>query len=138
MEVIDSPNYGDYSVFSLLCVLWDVWEEIHALDALISIDFLHTYEAQRRNCYDGMYEIRNVLRESLLPPQLTLLIRYQNMKIVYNPKVHDRQSYLKFLLRKKNTLERHQRIIDRHDQIRSNRRRRNVVVVNATRGCLRQ
>ena len=85
-----------------------------------------------------MYEIRNVLRESLLPPQLTLLIRYQNMKIVSNPKVHDRQSYLKFLLRKKNTLERHQRIIGRHDQIRSNRRRRNVVVVNATRGCLRQ
>ena len=77
-------------------ILWDNWKQVHAYDALIQIDTLHLYEAQRRNCYEIVRDVHTALREKWLPqlpPLLPLLLRYQNQKIIYNPQPHDRQPY---------------------------------------------
>ena len=133
-------DYSNYSIFILLNILWDNWEQIHALDALIQIDTIHLYERQRQNCYEVVKEVRDALREKWfpqLPPLLPLLLRYQNIKTIYSSKLHDRRSYLRLLNRKRLYLERHQRLIDEHEHRRSTRRRR-TLVVNTTRAFLRQ
>ena len=124
----------------LLNILWDNWKQIHAYDALIRIETLHLYEAQRRSCYEVIRDVCVALREkwlSQLPPLLPLLLRYQNLKIIYSTRLHDRQSYLRLLNRKRVYLERHQRLTDEHDRRRSMKSRRRLVV-NTTRACLRQ
>ena len=79
-EVVPT-NYGSYSIFSLLCSYWDICEEISAINALISIDNLRIYVSERRNCYDGLHCIREVLKQKwldCLPPLFVLLLKYSN------------------------------------------------------------
>ena len=88
-------SYSSYSIFQLLNILWDAWEEIHAIDALILIDNWRSYILQRRNYFQIVVEVPDVLREkwsSQLPPLLPLLICFQNLKLIYNPTVHNRRS----------------------------------------------
>ena len=130
-------DYSSYRIFQLLNILWETWEQVHALDALIQIDTSEVYFEQRRQCFDSIYELRSVLRQKWLPelpPLVPLLIRHQNMKIFYSPRLHNRMSYFRFLTSKRRVLERHKQIIDRHDNLRRQRRRQVTMV---TRGCLR-
>lgn len=92
-------DYSSYRIFQLLNILWETWEQVHALDALIQIDTSEVYFEQRRQCFDSIYELRSVLRQKWLPelpPLVPLLIRYQNMKILYSPRLHNRMSYFRF------------------------------------------
>ena len=77
-------DYSTYTIFALLNILWETWEQVHALDALIQIDNSDVWRQQRRTCFQNIYELRRVLREKLtpeLPPMVPLMLRYQNMKI---------------------------------------------------------
>ena len=72
-------DYSTYPIFSLLNILWETWEQIHALDALISIDTLHIYEAQRHYTFDVACEVRTSLRQkwlAQLPPLLPFVCIY--------------------------------------------------------------
>ena len=106
--------------------MWQNYQEINAINALISIDNLNLYRGQRRNCHKTVDEIFQVLRQKrspALPPFLPLRIQYQNQKLVYSPIPHSRQSYLRLLNRKRRYFENNQRLIDEYNRRRLMRRR---------------
>ena len=114
-------DYSTYTIFVLLNILWETWEQVHALDTLIQIDNSDVWRQQRRTCFQNIYELRMVLREKWtpeLPPMVPLILRYQNMKIVYSPRLHNEASYFHYLSSERRMLERHQVIIDRHNELR--------------------
>lgn len=116
-------DYSTFTIFQILCLLWDRYEEKRMLNALIHIDVLESYLDQRRNCYKDVDEISTAIKQkwsiSLLPPFLPLQLRYQNQKLAYNPKRYSKNSYLRLLNRKRKSLQRHQHLIDRYNRRRS-------------------
>ena len=132
-------DYSTYTTFALLNILWETREQVHALDALIQTDNSDVWRQQRRTCFQNTDELRRVLREKLipeLPPMVPLMLRYRNMKIVYSPRLHNEASYFRYLLSKRRVVERHQVIIDRHNELRRQRRQRQVTMFTR-RGCPR-
>ena len=55
-------DFSMYTIFQLLFALWDTYEEIKCINALISIDVMPSFLEQRRECYRTINELCRLLR----------------------------------------------------------------------------